>query len=164
MQHPSTRITRYRAPVSARPGHLCGGRKPQSRHDRVVRAAQEPVANDVPVVNLEELDGRSPDVFYAALDERGPDTLNAIICYTAKCLPCKAAKPLMKEWEEVLAAQGKSVRFWQFGLTLPNKDVALSLEINSSPRFLCIRNGEVLCHMRGKAAMDDFKEFVFSNC
>ena len=70
----------------------------------------------------------------------------------------------MKEWEEVLAAQGKSVRFWQFGLTLPNKDVALSLEINSSPRFLCIRNGEVLCHMRGKAAMDDFKEFVFSNC
>lgn len=131
----------------------------------IVCAAEEPLASDVsPSINLEELDGRSTEAFYAALGERGPDTLNAIICYTAKCLPCKATKPLMKEWEEALTAEGKAVRFWQFGLTLPNKDVALGLGVNSSPRFLCIRDGEVLCHMRGKAAVDDFKAFVFSHC
>lgn len=152
----------------ARGGH--GGHGGPSRpcrpsRPRIVCAAEEPLASDVsPSINLEELDGRSTEAFYAALGERGPDTLNAIICYTAKCLPCKATKPLMKEWEEALTAEGKAVRFWQFGLTLPNKDVALGLGVNSSPRFLCIRDGEVLCHMRGKAAVDDFKAFVFSHC
>ncbi len=149
----------------ARGGHGGPSRPCRPSRPRIVCAAEEPLASDVsPSINLEELDGRSTEAFYAALGERGPDTLNAIICYTAKCLPCKATKPLMKEWEEALTAEGKAVRFWQFGLTLPNKDVALGLGVNSSPRFLCIRDGEVLCHMRGKAAVDDFKAFVFSHC
>ena len=79
-------------------------------------------------------------------------------------MPCKLAKPQMKEWEEELQAQGRDVRFWQFGLTLPHKDVPLSLGVNSSPRFVCIKNGEVISHMRGKAALEDFKTFVYSNC
>lgn len=126
--------------------------------------SSQPLPDDIPIVHLEELDGSSEEKFYTSLGERGPETLNVIICYTAKCLPCKMTKPLMKEWEADLLGQGKAVRFWQFGLTLPHKDVALSLDINSSPRFLCIRNGQVLCHMRGKAAVDDFKRFVFENC
>jgi hypothetical protein len=67
----------------------------------------------------------------------------------------------MREWEEELVCEGKRVRFWQFALTLPHKEVAMSLGVNTSPQFLCIRDGEVLMHKRGKAAVDDVRDFVY---
>jgi len=171
------------------------------RSSVVFRSAQDPdaiAARDIPIVNLEELDGSSADAFYSSLAERGPETLNVIVAYTAKCMPCKLAKPQMKDWEVELQSQGRNVRFWQFGLTLPcvltststtvrprlshyalshyalshyalrsidrHKDVAKSLGVNSSPRFLCIKDGQLMAHMRGKAALEEFKTFVYNEC
>ena len=45
-----------------------------------------------------------------------------------------------------------------------HKDVAKSLGVNSSPRFLCIKDGQLMAHMRGKAALEEFKTFVYNEC
>lgn len=51
----------------------------------VVRATQpDAIVVDIPVVNLEELDGSSADAFYGHLAERGQETLNVIVCYTVR--------------------------------------------------------------------------------
>jgi thiol-disulfide isomerase/thioredoxin len=150
--------------LAARPGASSTGASGRLRSPVPSRAANESAPTSVdppPIVHLDELDGSSSDTFYGSLAERGDEVTNVVICYTSKCLPCKMAKPLMKEWEEDLLSQGKLVRFWQFALTLPHKDVALSLGVNTSPQFLVIRGGKVLLHTRGKASVDEVREFVY---
>jgi thiol-disulfide isomerase/thioredoxin len=111
---------------------------------------------------FEELHG---DSFWEVLgEEQTRNQLNVVICYTSKCMPCKLAKPIMAEWEEDLVqGQGKQVKMFQFALTMPNKDCALAMDVRSSPTFLVIRDGEIVSRGKGKAALDDIKEFVYAN-
>lgn len=112
-------------------------------------------------VEFEELHGES---FWDVLGEQPENQLNVVICYTSKCMPCKMAKPVMASWEDQLVGeQGKRVKMFQFALTLPNKECALGMDVRSSPTFLVIRDGEIVSRGKGKAALEEIKDFVYQN-
>lgn len=68
----------------------------------------------------------------------------------------------MEEWAREL--DGK-VRFYQFALTLPNKEVALAMDVRSSPTFLVIgKQGEIVTRAKGRAGLEDIRKFIFAHC
>lgn len=144
---------------NAYPGQSLGG-----RHMWTCCPAQPETISDgtpPPSIEFEELHG---DSFWNVLGNQPSKQLNVVICYTTKCMPCKQAKPIMATWEEDLVqGQGRLVRMFQFALTMPNKDCALAMDVRSSPTFLVIRDGEIVCRGKGKAALDDIRDFVYTN-
>ena len=94
--------------------------------------------------------------------EQPSNMLGVVLCYTSKCLPCKECKPIMEEWAKEL--DGK-VRFYQFALTLPNKEVALGMDVRSSPTFLVFgRHGEILTRSKGRAGLEDIRTYIYAHC
>jgi len=85
------------------------------------------------------------------------DKMAVVICYTSKCLPCKEVKPLMKEWEK---GYNGAVNFFQFALTMANKDTAIAMDVRSSPTFLVIRNGEIVFRCKGKVNVMEVKTYL----
>lgn len=111
--------------------------------------------------DFEELHGES---FWSVLGNQPTKQLNVVICYTSKCMPCKQVKPIMAEWEEDLVqGQDRLVKMFQFALTMPNKDCALAMDVRSSPTFLVIRDGEIVCRGKGKGALDEIRDYVYEN-
>lgn len=118
-------------------------------------------ATTTTTTEFEELHG---DSFWNVLGEQPKNQLNVVICYTSKCMPCKQVKPIMAAWEqELVHEQGKHVKMFQFALTMPNKDCALAMDVRSSPTFLVLRDGEIVHRGKGKAAVDDLKDYIFEN-
>jgi len=109
---------------------------------------------------FEELEGES---FWETMKLQPSDQLNVVICYTSKCMPCKLCKPIMADWEQELKQMNKMARFYQFALTMPNKDTALAMDVRSSPTFLVIRDGSIVKRAKGKVNLDEIKSYVFAN-
>lgn len=103
------------------------------------------------------------DDFWQVLKYEQPSNmLGVVLCYTSKCLPCKECKPIMEEWAKEL---DDKVRFYQFALTLPNKEVALAMDVRSSPTFLVIgKDGEIVARSKGRAGLEDIRTFIFAHC
>ncbi|KAI8112120.1 hypothetical protein M9434_003444 [Picochlorum sp. BPE23] len=103
------------------------------------------------------------DDFWQVLKYEQPSSmLGVVLCYTSKCLPCKECKPIMEEWAKEL---DDKVRFYQFALTLPNKEVALAMDVRSSPTFLVIgKDGEIVARSKGRAGLEDIRTFIFAHC
>eukprot|EP00890_Picochlorum_soloecismus_P001419 jgi/Picsp_1/2278/NSC_05742-R1_thioredoxin len=135
-----------------------------SRHNRLQcrgRMSQVPCAeatsgsSEQASIEFEDLQG---DKFWEVMNCVQPrDKMAVVICYTSKCLPCKEVKPLMKEWE---AGYNGQVSFFQFALTMANKDTAIAMDIRSSPTFLVIRNGEIVFRCKGKVNVMEVKTYL----
>lgn len=97
---------------------------------------------------LQELQG---DTFWETLGKRPAGSRSVVLCYTSKCMPCKEVKPILEGWAKTMPDVG----FYQFALTLPNKECALSMGVNSSPTFLVIQDGTCVSKMKGKASLSD---------
>lgn len=142
-----------------RPMPMCfdilGGRHRRSG----LRATEQEALQDVPT-QFQELHG---DSFWDVLGSQPQDQLNVVICYTSKCMPCKQVKPIMAGWEEDLVEHGKSVKMFQFALTLPNKDCALAMDVRTSPTLLVIQSGEIVSRGKGKACVDDIRDYVYKH-
>lgn len=132
----------------------CRGHMSQLRC--VEASSADPVgSSEQASLEFEDLQG---DTFWEVMKCVQPrDKIAVVICYTSKCLPCKEVKPLMKEWEAEF--QG-AVSFFQFALTMANKDTAIAMDVRSSPTFLVIRNGEIVFRCKGKVNVMEVKAYL----
>lgn len=55
------------------------------------------------------------------------------------------------------------VAFYQFALTLPNKEVALSMGVKTSPTFLIFKNTVRMETFRGGNNLHNVKKFIWAN-
>ena len=107
--------------------------------------------------DLAEIEGSS---FWSVIKSLPTSQLALVLCYTNSCVPCKAAKPQISEWVE---ASGGKVAAYKFQLSLPNKEVALGMGVNSSPQFLFFKNGELIEKFRGGNSLPQVKEYFDAN-
>ncbi|KAH7624707.1 putative Thioredoxin F, chloroplastic [Nannochloris sp. 'desiccata'] len=122
------------------------------------KAAAEAAAADADgEADLTSLEGPT---FWSTIKSLPPTQLAIVLCYTNKCIPCKAAKPIIIQW---VKEKGAKVVGFKFALTLPNKDVALAMGVRTSPVFLFFKNGELIKEIRGGKELQLVKEFMDQN-
>ena len=125
----------------------------------VARSGSGCVEEKEEVPELEELQGG--DAFWERVRGRPVGTLSVVLCYTSRCMPCKQAKPILKEWET--SGDMPHVSFYQFALTMENKETALSMDVRTSPTFLVINeDGMVVHRLKGKAGIEPLKDYLLS--
>ena len=117
-------------------------------------AAAEATATGGDEADLPSIEGPS---FWSTIKSLPPTQLAIVLCYTNKCIPCKAAKPIIIQW---VKDKGEKVVGFKFALTLPNKDVALAMGVKTSPVFLFFKNGELIKEIRGGKELQLVKEFM----
>jgi len=87
----------------------------------LVFAAKSPVP-DKAEEDLPEING---ETFWPIMQENSGH-LCVVLCYTNSCIPCAEAKPQLIQWSKDLNGE---VKFFKFGLTLPNKKRALEVRM-----------------------------------
>jgi thiol-disulfide isomerase/thioredoxin len=122
-------------------------------------AAKEAAAADASS-NEPDLPSIEGSTFWSTIKSLPPAQLAIVLCYTTKCIPCKAAKPKIIQW---VKDKGEKVTGFKFALTLPNKDVAIAMGVKTSPVFLFFKNGELIETIRGGKDLQLVKEFMDQN-
>ena len=120
-------------------------------------AAEVAAAAASGAADLPSLEGPS---FWSTIRSLPPTQLAIVLCYTNSCIPCKAAKPQIIQW---VKEKGDKMKGYKFQLSLPNKEVALAMNVKTSPVFLFFRNGELIETIRGGKELLSVKEFMDKN-
>lgn len=156
-----------RPPAASKEDELAALQNYKSGLDDALKAATAAAAAEAAAVSDSASDdGSEPDLpdldhtnFWSTIKGLPDGQLAVVMCYTSKCLPCKAAKPQVIQW----VADAGTVAGYKFALTLPNKDTALAMGIKSSPTFMFFKNGGMLETMRGAGALPSVKAFIKAN-
>lgn len=130
----------------------------------VVEASQKPNAatlgRGLGVDSCSGLPEITSENFLQTIKSQPHNNLTVVLCYTANCVPCQTAKPMLAELASKLDGQ---VAFYQFALTLPNKEVALSMGVKTSPTFLIFKNTVRMETFRGGNNLHNVKKFIWAN-
>jgi thiol-disulfide isomerase/thioredoxin len=121
------------------------------------QAAADANSNEPDLIPIEGAD------FWSTIKSLPPTQLAICLCYTNKCIPCKAAKPIIIQWVKDINKKEEKVIGFKFALTLPNKDVAIAMGVKTSPVFLFFKNGELIHEIRGGKELPLVKEFMDQN-
>lgn len=83
-----------------------------------------------------------------------------VFCYTSGCGACRATKPKIALWKQDLKDE---VLFFNFGLTLENKERALELGVKTAPAFIFMKSGTVLSIIKGGNNVHMAKQMIYAN-
>lgn len=163
MNHHARRHRRSLQVSSSKADELAALQNFKSGLDKALNLALEQAAADAKAPpppssvaeeqDLPELSGLN---FWSSIKSLPPSQLALVLCYTNSCVPCKAAKPQVIEW---VKRTGGRVAAFKFALTLPNKEVALAMGVNTSPQFLFFKGGELIETFRGGNSLPKVKEY-----